>query len=433
VGCIPTKALVASAEAIHTASRGAEFGFHVDGLRPNWPAARARKNAIVGRIRGRLEEHLASGEGPELVRGWATFVSNTRLSVGGRELVADKIIVATGVAPVVPDVPGLREAGYLTNDDVMDVDALPESLVIIGGGPEGMEFGQVFARFGTRVTVLQRRDRVLPREDEAVSRELEAILRAEGLDVRTGATPTRVEGRSGRGVSVSVEVAGKMQRVDASHLLLAAGRRPRSPRELGLDAAGVEADPRGGIKVDRYLKTTAPNIWALGDVLGRAQYTHFAVYTANLVVANALDGDQQAVDEGKVPGAVFTDPEVASVGLTEARARELGRRIKVGTQPFRFVGRAVAAGRTAGFAKWVVDAETDEILGFHVLGHGGADLLPQALIAMNAPGGTIDPVNACICVHPTFSEGVKAAAGELQEVGPPTATGDLRGVGEERR
>jgi pyruvate/2-oxoglutarate dehydrogenase complex dihydrolipoamide dehydrogenase (E3) component len=234
-----------------------------------------------------------------------------------------------------------------------------------------------------------------------------------------------VTGRSGERVVVEADVAGRAERFEATHLLVAAGRRPRSPRELGLDAAGVAADARGGIQVTPALKTTAPNIWAIGDVLGRAQYTHFAVYTAGQAVASALDGADVAVDETRIPGGVFTDPEVASVGLTEERAHALGRRIKVGRQPFRAVGRARAAGHTQGFVKWVVEADTDAVLGCHVLGRGGADLLPQALIAMHAPGGKIDPVLECICIHPTFSEGVKAAAGNLKPVGPPTATGDL--------
>ncbi|MBI3970552.1 MAG: FAD-dependent oxidoreductase [Chloroflexi bacterium] len=428
MGCIPTKALVASAEAIHTARRGDEYGFRITGLEPDWPRAVARKNTIVGQIRGRLEQEYESGQGPRLIRGWAQFESSTCLRVNGRLLETEKIIVATGVAPVIPDLPGLREAGYLTNETVMDLSQLPESMIVIGGGPEGMEFGQMFQRFGTRVTVLQRRDRVLPREDLDVSRELETILREEGLNIRTGATPRRAEGKNGDRVVVHADIAGREERFAATHLLLAAGRRPRHPAELGLDAAGVSADERGGIKVNRALRTAAPNIWAIGDVLGRAQYTHFAVYTADLAVASALDGRDVAVDETRVPGAVFTDPEVASVGLTEQRAQELGRRIKVGTQPFQKVGRARAAGHTKGFVKWIVDADTDEVLGFHVLGHGGADLLPQALIAMHAPGRKIDPVLKCICIHPTFSEGVKAAAENLKpirHVGPPTATGEL--------
>jgi mercuric reductase len=345
--------------------------------------------------------------------------------VDGQALQARSIIVATGVAPVIPELPGLREAGYLTNDDVMDVLQLPESLIILGGGPEGMEFGQIFQRFGTNVTVLQRREHVLPHEDVEISTALEGILRDEGLNLQVRATPKRITGKNGERVTVIADVAGHEERFEASHLLLAIGRRPRSPAELRLDIAGVRADERGGIQVDQTLKTTAPNIWAIGDVLGRAQYTHFAVYTAGLAVANALDGAQVTVDESRIPAGVFTDPEVASVGLTEERALAQGYRVKIGKQLFRAVGRARAAGHMDGFVKWVVDADRDRVLGCHILGYSGAELLPQAIIAMHAPGGVITPVLDCVCIHPTFSEGVKSAAGNLKPVGPRTAAGDL--------
>jgi pyruvate/2-oxoglutarate dehydrogenase complex dihydrolipoamide dehydrogenase (E3) component len=301
VGCIPAKSLVASAEAIHTARRGEEFGFHVTGLEPDWARAVARKNAIVAMIRGMLEQQFAGDRGPRLFRGWALFQSNASLSVNGQDIEADKVIVATGATLAIPELPGLRDANYLTNETVMDLPELPESLIIIGGGPEAMEFGQIFQRFSTRVTVLQRRDRVLPREDAEISRGVEAFLHEEGVEIRTQTTPLTVEGRSGENVIVRVQVDGHTEAVRATHLLLATGRRPRSPRELGLDVAGVAADARGGIQVDRALKTTAPNIWAIGDVLGRAQYTHFAVYTSGLVIASALDGTDVAVDERRKP------------------------------------------------------------------------------------------------------------------------------------
>jgi pyruvate/2-oxoglutarate dehydrogenase complex dihydrolipoamide dehydrogenase (E3) component len=188
----------------------------------------------------------------------------------------------------------------------------------------------------------------------------------------------------------------------------------------------VAADPRGGIKVDRALKTTAPNIWAIGDVLGRAQYAHFAAYTSGLVIASALDGTDVSVDERRIPGAVFTDPEVASVGLTEEAAREQGHQLKVGTESFKALGRAHAAGHLRGLVKWVVDADTNEILGCHVLGRGGAELLAQAQVAMQAPGGKIDPILGYVCIHPTFSEGVKAAASQLKPIGPPIGAGVVR-------
>ncbi len=424
MGCIPTKTLLRSAEAIHTARRGAEFGFRVQGLEVDFGRVIARKNEVVGRVRGGVEKGLTQNPRIALIRGHAHFTGRHEVDVDGRPVQGEKFIIATGVAPVRPDIRGLDQVSYLTNETVMDLEALPASMLIVGAGPEGMEFGQIFARLGTKVTVLQRRDRVLPREEEAISHELETILREEAIDIRVNAHPTAVSSLDDR-IVVEADVAGKAERFTVTHLFLAAGRRPRSPKELGLDVACVEADERGGIKVDDELHTTAPDVWAIGDVIGRQQYTHFATYTSAIAAANALGGEHRKVDYTRIPGGVFTDPEVASVGLTEAAARERGFSVKVGMQPFRHVGRARAMGEMKGFVKFVVDAKTDRLLGMHVLGHMGADLLPQGVQAMATGDGTISPLTDCICIHPTLSEGVKAAAGSLKPVEIPTAAGSL--------
>ncbi len=429
MGCIPTKTLVGSAKAIHTARRGKEFGFRTSGIEIDWPRIRARKNAVVSSIVSGIEKGLQRNPRIDLMRGWARFAGPNRLEVGDRTIEADRVIVASGVVPVIPDVPGLKEAGFLTNETVMDVDELPGSLLIIGGGPEGLEFGQTFHRLGVGVTILQRRDRLLPREDAEVSRELEAILREEGLEIRTRAVPTQITPRVGGRATVIATVAGGEEQFDADRILVATGRRPHALADLGLAAAGIDGDPERGIQVDETLKTTAPNVWAIGDVLGRLQYTHFAVYTSGIAVRNALKGEGVRYGTGRIPGAVFTDPEVASIGLTAEEAQARGRRIKVGKQPMRAVGRARAMGETGGFVKFVVDAETNELLGMHVLAHMGADLLPQGILMMH--GGAIDPLQACICVHPTLSEGVKAAAVNLKPLeAVATATGDLPREGE---
>ena len=429
MGCIPTKTLVGSAKAIHTARRGAEFGFRTSEVAVDWPRLRARKNAVVSSIVSGIEKGLQRNPRIDLMRGWGRFAGPNRLEVGDRTIEADRVIVASGVVPAIPDVPGLKEVGFLTNETVMDVDELPGSLLIIGGGPEGLEFGQIFHRLGVGVTILQRRDRVLPREDEEVSRELEAILREEGLEIRTKAVPKQVTPRAGGRATVIATVAGGEERFDADRILVATGRRPHALADLSLAAAGIEGDSERGIQVDETLKTTAPNVWAIGDVLGRLQYTHFAVYTSGIAVRNALKGEGVRYGTGRIPGAVFTDPEVASVGLTAEEAQTRGRRIKVGKQPMHAVGRARAMGETAGFVKFVVDAQTNELLGMHVLAHMGADLLPQGILMMHA--GSIDPLQSCICVHPTLSEGVKAAVVNLKPLeAVATATGDLPREGE---
>lgn len=429
MGCIPTKTLVGSAKAIHTARRGAEFGFRASGVEVDWTRVRARKDQVVASIVSGIERGLTRNPQVELIRGLARFVGPGRLEIDNRTVEAERVIVASGVVPQVPQVPGLQEAGFLTNENVMDLDALPRSMVIIGGGPEGMEFGQIFHRLGVKVAILQRRDRVLPREDEEISRELEAILREEGLDIRTGATPVRVEPRRDGVATVIASITGREERFDAERILVAAGRRPHELAQMGLEAAGIEGDPEQGIRVDDTLRTSAPNVWAIGDVMGRLQYTHFAVYTSGIAVRNALKGEGLRYDTSRIPGAVFTDPEVASVGLTPQEAQAAGRRVKVGKQPMRAVGRARAMGETPGFVKFVVDAQTNELLGMHALAHMGADLLPQGILMMHT--GSVNPLQECICVHPTLSEGVKAAVANLKPLeAVPTATGDLPRSGE---
>jgi len=429
VGCIPTKTLVGSAQVIHSVGRGAEFGFRVSGVEIDWPRIRARKDAIVNSIVAGTERSLERNPRIELVKGWARFAGPGRLDVDGRIIHAERVIIATGVAPNIPEIPGPQQAGYLTNETVMDIEALPRSMVVLGGGPEGMEFGQVFHRLGVKITVLQRRDRILPREEEDISRELEGPLKNEGLDIRTRAVPTRVEALGGNLVAVFASVAGREERFEADRFLVATGRRPHHLSELGLEAAGVDGDPQRGITVDETLRTTAEDIWAIGDVMGRMQYTHFAVYTSGIAVKNALKGEGRRYDTTRVPGAVFTDPEVASVGLTAEQAQARGRRVKVGRQPMRAVGRARAMGETAGFVKFVVDADTNEVLGMHVLAHLGGDLLPQGILMMQA--GSIDPLQACVCIHPTLFEGVKAAASHLRPLDAvASATGDFPDEGE---
>jgi pyruvate/2-oxoglutarate dehydrogenase complex dihydrolipoamide dehydrogenase (E3) component len=388
---------------------------------------RARKDAVVDTIVAGIRRGLEQSSRIELISGRARFVDPDRLQVDGRIIRAGKMIVATGAAPTIPDIPGLKEAGFLTNESVMDLDALPASMVVIGGGPEGMEFSQIFHRLGVRMTVLQRRDRVLPREDKEISVGLEAALREEGITIHTRAQPVRVEPLPGGRAIVVATVDGKEERLETERILVAAGRRPHELPALGLDAAGIEGDPQRGIRVDETLRTTAPNAWAIGDVLGRLQYTHFAVYTSGLAVRNALRGEGTPFKTGRIPGAVFTDPEVASVGMTEEEAVAQGRSVKVGRQPMRAVGRARAMGETAGFVKFVVDARTNGLLGLHILAHLGADLLPQGILMMHT--GSIDPLQACTCVHPTLSEGVKAAVVNLKPLeAVPTAMGDLPGA-----
>jgi pyruvate/2-oxoglutarate dehydrogenase complex dihydrolipoamide dehydrogenase (E3) component len=419
VGCIPTKALVRSAEAIQTARRGAEFGFHAE-VEVDFPRIVERKNALVATVRGGIERGFEQNPRIELLRGFARFEGPGRISVDSRALASERIIVASGVEPHIPGTPGLDEVGYLTNETVMDLEELPRRLIVLGGGAEGLEFGQAFHRFGSRVTIVQRNRRLAPKEDPEISAVIEEILREEGLEILTGTTPTRVERR---GAAIVVETdSGRTLEGDA--LLVSTGRRPHQLADLGIAEAGIEGDPERGIAIDEELRTTAPGVFAIGDVMGRVQHTHFATYTAGIAVANALAGEHRRYSPAHVPGAIFTDPEIASVGLTAEEAQAQGRKVKVGKQEMTKVGRARAMGETKGFVKFVIDGETDELLGMHVLAYHGADLLAQGVIAM-AGTGTLAPLTDCICIHPTFSEGVKAAAGNLRPMEIPDAAGDL--------
>lgn len=426
MGCIPTKAQVGSAKAIHTARRGDEFGFSVDEIRVDWPAIRDRKDRIVTLMRDRLERKIDEHPHIDLIRGSARFTEPGRIDVDGRQLRSAKTILATGVVPKVPDVPGLGDVGFETNETVMDMERLPRSMVVIGGGPEGMEFSQIFHRLGVEVTVLQRRDRVLPQEDLEISEALEAILQEEGVEIHTEASPTAVRQLSGGRVEVTADVAGATRRFECDRILVTAGRRPHHLTDLDLGAAGIDADPDSGVVVDGTLQTTSPGVWAMGDVIGRMQYTHFAVYTAGIAVDNALGSAGRIYDTSRVPGAVFTDPEVASVGLTEQQAISEGRRVHVGRQLFRRVGRAIAVGETKGLVKVIVDAENDELLGMHIVAHGAGDLLPQGMALLHTSERTIDPLVHALVTHPTLSEGVKAAVTSLKPAeGVATPAGDL--------
>jgi pyruvate/2-oxoglutarate dehydrogenase complex dihydrolipoamide dehydrogenase (E3) component len=414
VGCIPTKALVRSAEAIHTARRGAEFGFRAE-VEVDFPRVVARKNELVAAVRGGLERSLEANPQIELIRGWARFERPGRIVVVDRELTSARVLIASGVQPHIPAIPGLDQVPYLTNETVMDLEELPGRLIVLGGGAEGLEFGQAFHRFGSRVTIVQRNARLAPKEDPEISQAIEEVLRDEGLEILTGTAPQRVERRDG---AIVLEL-GDGRTIEGDALLLSTGRKPHDLGELGIDAAGIEGDAEQGIVVDEELRTSAPGVFAIGDVLGRVQHTHFATYTAGIAVANALAGEHGRFSLTRVPGAIFTDPEIASVGLTAEEAQAQGRKVKVGKQEMTRVARARAMGETDGFVKFVVDAGSDELLGMHVFAYHGADLLAQGVIAMNGTG-TLAPLLDCVCIHPTLSEGVKAAAGNLQPAETPT-------------
>ena len=413
-GCIPTKTLLRSAEVMHLVRAHAhEFG--VRGVDPSalsfdLATAVARKDGIVQGIIDGIYKRLRRNKNITFLKGHAEFTSPEDIRVDGKSIAAKKSILAVGARVAPMDIPGLDAAGYITNNEALKLEALPESLIVIGGGYVGVEFAQMYARFGTRVTLLGRSARVMPREEPEISEQLGAILRAEAIDVRTGATVMRA-GKEGDSRFVVAEIDGTEERFEAELLLLAAGRTARVD-ELGLEQAGVKME---GVylQADAQLRTTAPNIWSLGDANGGYMFTHRATYDGPAAALNAVRGLGKSVDYRVVPRAIFTEPTLASVGVTEQEARAAGREVKTGKALFASSGRAKAIGQTEGLVKLIADAASGELLGGHIFGPHADILIHQVVTAMYNHGSA-ESIAKSIHIHPTLSEVVKNAAKQLR-------------------
>ncbi|MFL0413975.1 FAD-containing oxidoreductase [uncultured Sphingomonas sp.] len=401
-GCKPTKTLVASAYALHTARRGGDYGFTLGGepaVDMTATAARARK--VILDSRSSNETWLEGMPNVTLIRGHAHFVAERTIEVNGERLTAPQIFINVGGRAVLPDMPGIDQVRVLTNSDMVALDELPRHLVVVGGSYIGLEFAQMYRRFGAEVTVVERSDRLIAREDSDVSDEVRAILEREGIRVRTGA---ECIGFAPHGEDVSVTVSCRQDDAPAigSHVLVAVGRRPNTD-DLGLDVAGVATDERGYIKVDDGLETNVPGIYALGDCNGRGAFTHTAYNDFEIVAANLLDGEQRKVSD-RLPGyALYIDPPLGRVGMTEAEAAKCGRPLLHAKRPMTRVGRAVEKGETQGFIKIVADAKSRHILGAAILGTGGDEAIHGILDMMNA-GQTIEALRWAVPIHPTVSE-----------------------------
>ncbi|MHC9419829.1 FAD-containing oxidoreductase [Sphingomonas citri] len=400
-GCRPTKTLVASAYALHTARRGADYGFTAGSLAVDMGAVAARAAAVIQDGRRGNEAWLLGLKGVELIRGHARFESADTVAVAGERLSAPKIFLNVGGRATVPDLPGIGEVPILTNTGMVALDTLPRHLVVIGGSYIGLEFAQMYRRFGAAVTIVERMDRLIAREDEDVSAAVRAVLEAEGVAVRTGADCIGFA-RQDDGIAVRVDCAADASPLLASHVLVAVGRRPNTD-DLGLEAAGVAVDPRGYIIVDDHLRSSVPGIWALGDCNGRGAFTHTAYNDFEIVAGNLLDGEDRRVSQ-RLPGyALYIDPPLARVGLTDAEALATGRPLLRATRPMTRVGRAVEKGETQGFMKIVADAETRRVLGAAILGTGGDEAIHGVLDMMNADQ-PIERLRWAVPIHPTVSE-----------------------------
>ena len=411
-GCMPTKALVASAQAAHLARRAADYGIRIEGpITVDMPAVKARKDKVAHTASGNVEKWLRGMERCTVLQGHARFLAAHELRVGDDVIQADRIFLNVGGRAVVPDMPGIDRVPYLTNTSILELDRVPRHLVIVGGSYIGLEFAQMYRRFGSDVTVIERGRNLLPREDEDVSAGIRDILENEGIALRIGATCIRVEPR-GTDIAVGVDCTSGAPEILGSDLLLAVGRRPNTD-DLDLAKAGVALDGRGYITVDDELRTNVPGIWAMGDCNGKGAFTHTAYNDFEIVAANLLDGAKRRVSDRIPCYGLFIDPPLGRVGMTEAEARAAGRKIRVGKRLMTRVGRAVEKGETQGFMKVVVDAETDAILGGAILGVGGDEAIHSILDTMAAKAPYMTLQHA-VHVHPTVSELIPTILGELR-------------------
>jgi len=413
-GCTPTKTLVASAYAAHLARRSREYGVVLDGpIKIDMARVKARADTVAANSRAGVEKWLRGMPGCTVIQGHASLEGPDTIRVGEEQLAAPRIFINVGGRAAVPEMPGVSEIPYLTNSSILALDLVPEHLVVVGGSYIGLEFAQMYRRFGADVTIVEKGPRLIAREDEDVSDAIRAILAEEGIRVRTEAECIGF-GQRPEGVAVSVDCKSGEPEVVASHVLLAVGRRPNT-EDLGLDRAGVTTDARGYITVDESLATNVSGIWALGDCNGRGAFTHTAYNDFEIVAANLLDGEQRRVSDRISAYALYIDPPLGRVGMTVAQARAIGRPLLIGERPMTRVGRAIEKGETKGFMQVVVDTETHKILGAAILGTGGDEAIHGILDMMNA-GVSYSTLQWAVPIHPTVSELIPTMLSEMRPV-----------------
>ncbi len=411
-GCIPTKTMVASAYAAHMARRAADFGVLVDGgVSVDMRRVKARKDEISGKSRMGVESSLRELKNCTVYQGPARFESAHEVSVGGETLTSNRIFINVGGRAIVPPMPGLDQIHYLTNSSMMGVDYIPPRLIIVGGSYVGLEFAQMFRRFGSEVTVIEMGPRLVHREDEDVSAAILEILQAEGIAVRLGAECISFS-RNGDEIRARVNCTDGEPEVGGTHVLLAVGRRPNTD-DLGLDKAGVATDAHGNIVVDDQLRTNVAGIWAMGDCNGKGGFTHTSYNDFEIVAANLLDNDPRRVSDRILAYALYTDPPLGRFGMTEAEVRKSGRKALLGKRPMTRVGRAIEKGETQGFMKVLVDAQTKQILGAAILGTGGDEAVHSMLDVMYAKA-PYTVIQRAMHIHPTVSELIPTMLGDLK-------------------
>jgi len=411
-GCIPTKTLVASAYAAHMARRAADFGVAVPApISVDMKRVKARKDEVSGKSRTGLENWLRGTSNCTVYRGHARFESPNEIRVADELLTAPQIFINVGARATIPSMPGVADTPYLTNSTLLDLDILPQHLVIIGGGAVGLEFGQIFRRFGSDVTIIEKSSRLVPREDEDVSKEVQAILEREGVHVRVNANCIALM-KHGNEIGVRVDCSEGAPEVQGSHLLLAMGRTPNTS-DLGLEKAGVARDEYGYIVVDNQLRTNVQGIWALGDCNGHGGFTHTSYNDFEIVAANLLDHDTRLITDRIPAYNLYIDPPLGRCGMTEREAGASGRHVLLGTRPMTRVGRAVEKDESQGFMKILVDADSKQILGATILGTGGDEVIHCVLDVMYARA-PCTVMQRAVHIHPTVSELIPTMLGELR-------------------
>jgi len=411
-GCIPTKTLVASARAAHIARLAAEYGVMIDSsITVDMKKVKERKDAVVRRSNEGVEKWLKSTEKLTVYEGHARFEDAHQVRVGDQLLEAGKFFINVGGRASTPPLPGLDQVSYFNNSTMMDVDFLPEHLIVIGGSYVGLEFAQMYRRFGSAITIVEMGPRLIQREDEDISDAIREILETEGINIRLSAECISLEKRGDK-VAVNVDCSSGDKTVVGSHALLAVGRVPNTD-DLGLEGAGVAVDQRGYVQVDDQLQTNVPGIYALGDCNGRGAFTHTSYNDYEIVAANLLDNDPRRVSDRITAYALYIDPPLGRAGMTEAEVRKSGRKALLAKRPMTRVGRAVEKSETQGFMKILVDAETKEILGASLLGIECDEVIHSILDVMYAKA-PYTVIQRAMHIHPTVSELIPTMLGELK-------------------
>ncbi|MDF2432595.1 MAG: hypothetical protein JWP44_2226, partial [Mucilaginibacter sp.] len=406
-GCTPTKTMIASAKMAYLAANSGPLGIKIKKYSVDMPAIVKRKDDVVHQFRNGSQKGLEATKNLDVIFGEAAFTGDKTIAVNlnsgrSKEFTADQFFINTGAKTVIPQIEGLDEIKYLTSTTILDLDRVPEHLLILGGNYIGLEFGQMFRRFGSKVTILERSARILPREDEDISDELVKILDAERITIHTNTTATKFKQKPGGKINAVVLKNGKEEKIKCSHVLIAVGRIPQT-EALNLSKTKVEMDERGAIKVNDELETNVKGIYALGDVKGGPAFTHISYNDYAIVYRNMVENEKLTIKDRPVPYCMFTDPQLGRIGISEAAAKKQGLNYKVAKLPMARVARAIETGDTRGFMKAIVDADTKQILGAAILGAEGGEIMTVLQMAMMG-GITYEQIRWCVFAHPLYAE-----------------------------